>query len=154
MSDSKTYSKKEISKVLTKASEIQVKKDLYEDQETLSEEDLIHIAEEVGISREALQEALAKIGEPDLDEQSYSLVKGTSRIQDVSSVKGVIDKEQWEDLVLEIRKITGGIGKVKKTGNTYEWEQRKVILVISTSPSPQKMIKPKYRWFLPGGHSK
>ncbi|MEQ8523074.1 hypothetical protein [Gracilimonas sp.] len=125
MSDSKTYSKKEISKILTKASEIQVKKDLYEDQETLSEEDLIHIAEEVGISKEALHEALAKIGEPDLDDQSYSLIKGTSRIQNVSSVKGEINEDQWEDLVLEIRKITGGIGKVKKTGNTYEWEQRK-----------------------------
>lgn len=125
MSDSKSYSKKEISKILTKASEIQVKKDLYEDQETLSEEDLIHIAEEVGISREALHEALAKIGEPDLDEQTYNLIKGTSRIQHASSIAGEIDEEQWEDLVLEIRKITGGIGKVKKTGNTFEWEQRK-----------------------------
>ncbi|MAL16097.1 MAG: hypothetical protein CL670_12050 [Balneola sp.] len=125
MSDSKSYSKKEISKILTKASEIQVKKDLYEDQETLSEEDLIHIAEEVGISKEALQEALAKIGEPDLDEQTYNLIKGTSRIQDVSSVEGEINEDQWEDLVLEIRKITGGIGKINKVGNTYEWEQRK-----------------------------
>lgn len=125
MSNSKTYSKKEISKILTKASEIQLKKDLYKDQETLSEDDLIHIAEEVGISKEALHEALAKIGEPDLDEQSYSLIKGTSRIQNVSSVKGEINEDQWEDLVLEIRKITGGIGKVNKTGNTYEWEQRK-----------------------------
>jgi DNA-binding phage protein len=125
MADSKTYSKKEISKILTKASEIQVKKDLYEDQETLSKEDLVHIAEEVGISKEALEEALAKIGEPDLEEQTYSLTKGTSRIQNVSSVHGEITEDQWEDLVLEIRKITGGIGKINKTGNTYEWEQRK-----------------------------
>lgn len=125
MTDSKSYSKKEISKILTKASEIQVKKDLFEDQETLSKEDLVHIAEEVGISEEALNEALAKVGEPDLEEQTYSLINGTSRIQDVSSVQGEINEDQWEDLVLEIRKITGGIGKVKKTGNTYEWEQRR-----------------------------
>lgn len=125
MSHSKTYTKKEISKVLTKASEIQSAKELYDDQEGLTEEELIHVAEEVGISREVLLEALHSIDEPDLNEQTYSLVKGTSRIQDVSTVKGEITDDQWEDLVLEIRKITGGIGKITKVGKTFEWEQRK-----------------------------
>lgn len=125
MSHSKTYTKKEISKVLTKASEIQTAKDLYDDQEGLTEEELIHVAEEVGISRQVLLEALHAIDEPDLNEQTYDLIKGTSRIQDVSTVKGEITDEQWEELVLEIRKVTGGIGKINKTGKTYEWEQRK-----------------------------
>lgn len=125
MNDSKTYSKKEISKILTKASEIQTAKDLYDDQEGLTEEELIHVADEVGISKEALIEALRTIDEPDLDKQTYSFLRGTSRIQDVSTVKGEITDDQWEDLVLEIRKITGGIGKINKVGNTYEWEQRK-----------------------------
>jgi hypothetical protein len=125
MTDSKTYSRKEISKILTKASEVQTSKDLYDDQEGLTEEELIHIAEEVGISKEAIFEALNTVDEPDLDEQTYSLFKGTSKIQDVSTVKGEITDDQWEDLVLEIRKITGGIGKINKTGKTYEWEQRK-----------------------------
>lgn len=124
MPDSKIYSRKEISKILTKASEIQTSKNLYDDQEGLTEEDLIHVAEEVGISKEAMIEALNSMDEPDLDEQSYSLIKGTSRIQDVSVVKGEFSEEQWEDIVLEIRKITGGIGKINKTGKTYEWEQR------------------------------
>ncbi|MFD2533370.1 hypothetical protein [Gracilimonas halophila] len=125
MSHSKTYTKKEISKVLTKASEIQTAKDLFDDQEGLTEEELIHVAEEVGISRQVLLEALHSIDEPDLNEQTYNLIKGTSRIQDVSTVKGEITDEQWEELVLEIRKVTGGIGKINKTGKTYEWEQRK-----------------------------
>ncbi len=125
MDESKTYSKKEISKILTKASEIQTAKDLYNDQEGLTEEELIHVAEEVGISKEALIEALYSVDEPDLDDQTYSFIKGTSRIQDVSTVEGEITDDQWEDLVLEIRKITGGIGKIDKVGRTYEWEQRK-----------------------------
>lgn len=125
MSDQKTYSKKEISKILTKASEIQTAKDLYNEQEGLTEEELIHVAEEVGISKEALTEALYSVDEPDLDDQTYSFIKGTSRIQDVSTVEGELTDDQWEDLVLEIRKITGGIGKIDKVGRTYEWEQRK-----------------------------
>ena len=125
MSNSKTYSKKEISKILTKASEIQSAKDLYDNQEGLTEEELVHVAEEVGIGKEALLEALHAVDEPDLEAQSYSLVKGTSRLQDVSTVKAEFNEDQWEELILEIRKITGGIGKTSKTGKTYEWEQRK-----------------------------
>ena len=125
MTDSKTYSKKEISRILTKASEIQTAKDLYGDQEGLTEEELIHVAEEVGISKEALIEAIDSVDQPTLDEQAYNLIKGTSRIQNISSVKGEFTDNQWEELVLEIRKITGGIGKIHKTGRTYEWEQRK-----------------------------
>lgn len=125
MSHSKTYTKKEISKVLTKASEIQTASDLHDDQDGLTEEELIHVAAEVGISKEAIIEALQTIDEPDLNEQTYSVINGTSRIQDVSTVKGEITDDQWEDLVLEIRKVTGGIGKINKTGRTYEWEQRK-----------------------------
>lgn len=125
MSKNKTYTKKEFSRILSKASEIQTSKDLYGDQDGLTEEELIHVAEEVGISREALTEALQSIDEPDLDEQSYSLVKGTSRIQNSATVNTEFTNEQWEDLVLEIRKVTGGIGKIRKTGRTYEWEQRK-----------------------------
>ncbi|WP_421774343.1 hypothetical protein [Gracilimonas sp.] len=125
MSNSKTYTKKEFSRILSKASEIQTNRDLYGDQDGLTEEELIHVAEEVGISREALAEALQAVDEPDLDEQTYSLVKGTSRIQNSAIVNTEFTEEQWEDLVLEIRKVTGGIGKITKTGNTFEWEQRK-----------------------------
>lgn len=125
MGHSRTYSKREISKVLTKASEIQADNDIFDNQEGLTEEELIHVAEEVGISRKALIEALHFIDQPELDAQSYSLIKGTSRIQNVSTVKAEISDEQWGDLVLEIRKVTGGIGKIRQTGKTYEWEQRK-----------------------------
>ncbi|MGN8224077.1 hypothetical protein [Gracilimonas sp. BCB1] len=125
MGNNKTYTKKEFSRILSKASEIQTNKDLYGDQDGLTEEELIHVAEEVGISREALAEALQAIDEPDLDQQSYSLMKGTSRIQNSATINTVFTEDQWEDLVLEIRKVTGGIGKIRKTGNTFEWEQRK-----------------------------
>jgi hypothetical protein len=125
MSNTRTYTKKEFSRILSKASEIQTNKDLYGDQEGLTEEELIHVAEEVGISREALAEALQSADEPDLDEQTYSLLEGTSRIQNSTTVHTEFTDEQWEDLILEIRKVTGGIGKISKTGKTYEWEQRK-----------------------------
>ncbi len=125
MPNSKIYSKKEISKILSKASEIQTTKDIYGDEEGLTEEELIQIAADVGISKDSIAEALSKLNEPNLNEQTYNLIQGTSRIQDISIIRGEFTEEQWEELVLEIRKVTGGIGKAHKAGKSYEWEQRK-----------------------------
>lgn len=34
-------------------------------------------------------------------------------------------EEIWENVVQEIRRVTGGIGKVNKIGKSFEWEQRR-----------------------------
>ncbi|MEX0721732.1 MAG: hypothetical protein WD059_13750 [Balneolaceae bacterium] len=58
MSDPKVYSRSDISKILSKASEIQTRKDLYSDQQGLNKAELLHIAEEVGIDKDVLIQAL------------------------------------------------------------------------------------------------
>ncbi|WP_020402272.1 hypothetical protein [Gracilimonas tropica] len=125
MPPSKTYDQKQINRILAKAAEIQADENLNDEQVGLTREELLSVAKEVGISEEALSKALDSVDEPDLNEQNYSLLKGSSRIQHVSTLNNEFTEEQWEDLILEIRKFTGGIGKTRKTGKTYEWEQRK-----------------------------
>lgn len=120
-----SYSKHEISKIIAKASEIQNSKEMDNEMEGLSETELIEIAEEIGISKSAVIEAIQNLHDPDLTDQRYDFLRGTSKIQHVTTVGGHFTEEQWEELVLEIRKITGGIGKISKVGKTYEWEQRK-----------------------------
>jgi hypothetical protein len=124
MGTPKAYSRKEISRILAKASEIQTAKDLFEDQLGLNEDELIHVAEEVGISKESLNEALLTFESPDLSEP-FNWLRGTSRLQNISIVQGELTDLQWEKVIQEIRKITGGIGKTRKFGSTFEWEQRR-----------------------------
>lgn len=124
MADNKLYSKKEISKILKRASEIQTQKDLYGDQEGLSESELLQLASEVGIDKDSLLEALNDHDSPVFD-QEFKWLNATSRIQNINTVPGEVTDENWEELIQEIRRITGGIGKVTKVGNTYEWEQRR-----------------------------
>lgn len=138
MSDQRTFSKKEISKILKRASEIQTQKDLYGDQEGLSESELVQLASEVGIDKDSLIEALNDHNTPAFD-QTFNWMNATSRIQNINSVPGEVTDENWEELVQEIRRITGGIGKVTKVGNTYEWEQRRKELGYKhISLTPQK----------------
>ncbi len=118
------YGKKEISKILEKASQIQAQKDLYGSQDGLTEEELVQLAEEVGIDRDSLMEAISTYDKPEL-EQPFNWIKGTTRIQNISVVNGEFTEDQWEEIVQEIRRITGGIGKIGKVGKSYEWEQRR-----------------------------
>ncbi|MTI89655.1 MAG: hypothetical protein FH748_17020 [Balneolaceae bacterium] len=124
MSSNRTYTKQEISRILNKASEIQTKKDLFGEDQHLTEEELIHIAEEVGIDRLSLKEAIQRSDFEHFD-AGYNWLKATSRIQTIASIDGEFTDEEWEEIVQEIRRITGGIGKINKVGKSFEWEQRK-----------------------------
>lgn len=123
MDSKRTYSKEEISKILSKASKIQTRKDLYGDKQGLTEDELLHIAEEVGIDRDSLFEAIQHSDTPELD-SSFNWLTASSKIQDTHIVKGEISQDTWEEIVQEIRRVTGGIGKLNKVGKTFEWEQR------------------------------
>lgn len=124
MAHFKTYNRKDISRILTKASEIQTTKDLFDDQEGLTEAELMHVAEEVGISKEALKEALLTY-ESTGQKETFSWLNGTSRLQTVSVVQGELTDSKWEKVVQEIRRVTGGIGKTNNVGSSFEWEQRR-----------------------------
>ncbi|MEQ9266106.1 MAG: hypothetical protein RLN81_12835 [Balneolaceae bacterium] len=124
MGNDSIYSKKDISKILAKASAIQTQKDLYGDKEGLNEEELIAIAKEVGIDKDSLLQALDSHNVPEFD-STFKWLKGTSKIQDISVVDGEVSPELWEEIILEIRRITGGIGKTNTNGKLHEWEQRK-----------------------------
>lgn len=124
MADNHIYSKKEISKILTKASEIQTQKDLYGDRDGLTEQEILDLANEVGIDKASLLEAMHSFDEPELD-QNFKWSNITSKIQEVAYVNGEMSPELWDDVIHEIRKVTGGIGKSSQTGKSFEWEQRR-----------------------------
>ena len=123
MNTPRTFSKEEISQILAKASKIQAQKELYGDQQGLTEDELIHIAEEAGIDKDSLLEAIQLSDMPEPDSR-FSRFMASHKIQDVHIAAGEIDEDTWEDVVQEIRRVTGGIGKISKVGKSFEWEQR------------------------------
>lgn len=124
MPDKDLFTHDEIRKILAKASELQMTNELEDQQDGLSKEELMEVAKEAGISPEALQEALLNLGSMELD-KPFKFFEGTSRLQSFYTITGEFNDSQWEELIHEIRRITGGIGKVNKLGRSYEWEQRR-----------------------------
>jgi len=124
MSVNRQFSKTEISKILSKASEIQTQKDLYGSQEGLSTQELIELAKEVGIDKNSLLEAIERHQEP-VQEKEFNWLTGTSKLLESHTFTGEITDNTWEEIVREIRKVTAGIGHVSKVGSAFEWEQRR-----------------------------
>ena len=123
MTNNRSYTKEEISDILSRASKIQTRKELYSEQQGLTEDDLIHIAEEVGIDKDSVIEAIQHPNVSELD-SSFNWITGSSKIQDFKVVDGEITQESWEKIVQDIRRVTGGIGKLNTVGKSFEWEQR------------------------------
>jgi len=117
------YSKKEISKILAKASEIQTQKDLYGNKEGLTELELLELAKEVGIDKDSLLEALQNVDTPEF-QSTFKWFQASSKIQDISIIDGDVSPELWEEIIQEIRRVTSGIGKSSNSGKSFEWEQR------------------------------
>lgn len=124
MSKNHIYSRKEISTILSKASEIQKQRDLYGDKDGLSEIELLELADEVGIDRDALLEAIETLNDPIFNDK-FNWISATSKVQTASIIKGEVNEDIWNKVVAEIRKETGGIGKVSQFNNIFEWEQRR-----------------------------
>ncbi|MBO6793759.1 MAG: hypothetical protein JJ895_07610 [Balneolaceae bacterium] len=117
------YSKKEVSDILRKASEIQTQKDLYGDREGLTKEELELLAKEVGIDPDSLHKAIQSKDSVEFND-SFDWISGTSKIQEVAVVEGEVTEDNWDEIIREIRKVIGGIGKDSNQRNSFEWEQR------------------------------
>jgi len=130
MISERSFSRKEISTILSKASEFQRDKELFGSNEGLTSSELIQIAKETGIDEDSLQLAIEKMDEvsPELPSSFWSPL---TSIQKVARFDGEINEQNWEKVVQEIRFLTGGIGKVSKVGSSFEWEQRKKELEYS-----------------------
>ncbi len=120
MGDNHTYSRSEISKILSEALEIQTQKNTTEEKEGLTENELLAIAEEVGINRDSL--SLALINYNSQNGLSFDWLKGSSKIELTSAFEGELSEEEWDDLMQEIRIITGEIGE-NSSGKNYELRQ-------------------------------
>lgn len=118
------YSRDEISKILKRAAELEHKDDIDDDGEGLTVEELQQVSKEVGLHPKYIQRALDELNNPN-PSISSNIFGGPFAYHLSNTANGSLSEKEWEEVVSEIRRIHGGIGKTSKLGNTFEWEQRK-----------------------------
>ena len=122
---SSSFSRDEIAKIMSKATQIQAQMDKYGEHETLTQEELLELGQDIGVSSIAILEALNEVETESKEKPRFSWLKGTSLLYESRLIPGRIDEENWDAVVAQIRETTGGIGKLIRSKSTFEWEQRR-----------------------------
>lgn len=147
---SKSFSKSEISQILNKASQIQASIDHMGDAQGLSEEELYELGKEVGLSKQALLEAISEVENIHQLEKPFNWISGSSQLQFDQQLLGELSEETKEAIIAEIQTVTGGIGKVATNKATkLEWEQRRSEIGykhITFTEDPQGHIRFRYNY--------
>lgn len=146
------FNRDEISKILKRAAELEHKDDVNDDSEGLTVLELQEVSKDVGIHPKYIQMAVNELSNPNQSVTS-NLIGGPFTYNVFDTAEGTFTEGQWEEVVSEIRRIHGGIGKTGKLGKTLEWEQRKrevgyIQITLSPKNDHTKIhINANYRYF-------
>lgn len=124
MNTNHRFNRDEISSILKRAAELEHKDNVDEEGEGLTLRELQQVSREVGIDPKYVQRALDEL-QNSAQQRRSNIFGGPFSYNISESAEQIADEEVWEEIVSEIRRIHGGIGKTSKLGNTFEWEQRK-----------------------------
>lgn len=126
MTNTRRFNRKEISKILKIASELDHRSGEGDDEAAnLTLEELKQVASEVGIDGKHVDQALLKLDEVPIQEYGPKWLGGPFSFRKSDVAPGPLKEAHWEEIVKAIRKINGGIGRTNKIGRLFEWEQRK-----------------------------
>ncbi|MDA0684809.1 MAG: hypothetical protein O2797_00975 [Bacteroidetes bacterium] len=121
-SPTRRYSDKEIGLLIQRATELHEER-AGSPARSLSLADAEHIAEELGVSKDFVHTAALEMERGVHRKKSFSLFGGPFREIAADSIDVELTDEIWEEIVLDMRRLTGSSGKVEQIGRLREWKK-------------------------------
>lgn len=149
---SSSFSKDQISRILSKASQIQARMDRMGDAEGLNESELFQLGAEVGLSKQAILESINDLSNSEQLTKKFNWFSGSSQLQFDQVLFGELSEVDKDAIIGEIRSATGGIGKVNAPSlNQLEWEQRRSEIgykhiTLSSEEHGRIRLRYNYNW--------
>ena len=116
----RSYSEAEIGALIKRATELH-EKATGASEYRLSLKEIEHIAAELGLPPEHLQAAALELEDRRLSDKSFSLWGAPFVINQTRVVNQTMTEEQWEDIVLELRRFSGSTGETSALGRARQW---------------------------------
>lgn len=117
----RTFTRSEIGKILKTASQIEAENNATEEIHGISEDELLALANELGVSRNAIEQALHQFDKSDHTGLLKKLA-GASKLQDVVFFDDTIHESNWTDIVQYLHIEFGTSGTSKESSQGFEWE--------------------------------
>ncbi|MCH8247492.1 MAG: hypothetical protein IH951_13965 [Bacteroidetes bacterium] len=116
----RSYSEKEIGELIQRATELH-EEEIGASEHSLSLKEIEHIASELGVPPEHLQKAALELEDRRNSDKSFSFWGAPFVIDQTRVVNETMTEEQWEDIVLELRRFSGRTGKISELGRARQW---------------------------------
>ena len=114
------YSDREVGAVLKRATELQEKR-RQSLAHSLSLEEVEQVAAEIGVEREYLRAAVQELDRHPVGQGGLTLTGGPFAADLERVVAGEVTDDLWEEIVLELRRLTGSVGETSQLGQAREW---------------------------------
>lgn len=116
------YTEKEIGALIKRATEIQ--ENAHESfPQGLSLQEIEDIAREIGIDPKHIRSAASELEHQMAKEQQSNFLGAPFLIEQKRAIRGEISAEEWEELVRQIRRMTGSAGRTTQDGQTRQWHR-------------------------------
>jgi len=116
----RSYNEKEIGALIQRATELH-EEAMGVSERSLSLEEIEDIAAELGLPPEHMQTAALELEDRLNSDKTFSLWGGPFVVDHARVVDKTMTQEQWEQVVLELRRFTGSTGQVSEVGRVREW---------------------------------
>ena len=122
----RSYSKSEIQKVLAKAAELEMSKSLADSNESLTEQEILDLAKDSGISVASIKTALHSIDAPEF-ENTFNWVNGTTRIQHIEHFDTELHSEQIAKVLRMLQSNESELGETDLHSKKLTWNLQREI---------------------------
>lgn len=128
----RSYSKNEIQKILAKAAELEMSKTFDSGTESLTEEEILALAKDSGISASSMKAALHSIDAPEFN-NSFNWIKATTRIQHIEHFDTELHSEQIAKVLRILQSNESELGEADLHSKKLTWHLKREIESIKVS---------------------
>jgi hypothetical protein len=122
----RSYSKNEIQKILAKAAELEMSKTFDSGADSLTEQEILSLAKDSGISVSSIKAALHSIDAPEFD-NSFNWLKGTTRIQHIEHFDTELQSEQIAKVLRILQSNESELGETDLHSKKLTWHLKREI---------------------------
>ena len=126
------FNRREIQKILSKAAEFEMARNLDDHANQLTKQELINLASEAGISPESIKSALYSFDAPEF-EKTFSWLKGTSRIQYIEEFDTPLESEKSAKVLRLLQSMENELGETELHSKKMEWSSQREAELIKVS---------------------
>ncbi len=128
----RSFNKNEIQKILAKAAELEMSKSLDDENDSLTEQEILDLAKESGISSSSIKAALHSVETPQF-EQAFNWLRGTSKLEHIEYFDTELQSDQIAKVLRLLQTSENELGEAELQPKKLKWTNNLELELLNVS---------------------